>query len=143
MYRTVSLKRWLSGLPLRDRRRAERHVLPGLVSYYWDGGPPSPRNVREISCTGLFLLTDQRWYPGTLVTMTLQRSASSEGESNHSIVVQTKVVRTDPQGVGLEFSFPPKNSRRTTSAAFFTADKKTLHSFLRQDHSRPMYNYHG
>lgn len=143
MYRMMSLKRWLSGLPLHDRRRAERRVLPGLVSYYWDGGPSLARNVREISCNGLFVLTDQRWYPGTLVTMTLQKAASTEAEPNHSIVVQTRVVRTDSEGVGLEFSFPPRNLRRTTNAAFFTANKKTLNSFLQQYNSVPMYNLRG
>jgi hypothetical protein len=134
MYGMMSLRRWLLGLSLHDRRRAERYVLPGLVSYYWDGGPSLARNVREISNKGLFLLTDQRWYPGTLVTMTLQRAASSETESNHSIVVQTRVVRTDSEGVGLEFAFPPKTSRRKENMQFFTADKKTLSRFLQQYH---------
>jgi hypothetical protein len=139
----IPFKRWLYGLPLHDRRRSERRAVPGLVSYYWDGGPSLARDVREISSTGLFLVTDQRWYPGTLVTMTIQNAGNAEAGANNSIVVQAKVVRLDTEGVGLEFAFPLRNSRRKTSTVTSTANEKALSRFLHQSGSGSMLNERG
>lgn len=143
MFRTMSLKRWLHGMPLHDRRRSERRTLPGLVSYYWDGGPSLAREIREISATGLFLLTDQHWYPGTLVTMTIQRAGDAEANAGNSIVIQARVVRTDTKGVGLEFTFPPGNSRRARNMMARTANEKALSRFLQESCSWPMQNQRG
>lgn len=86
----------------RERRRAERHVLPGLVAYYWDGGPPKPHEVREISLTGLYLLTEERWYPGTVVTMRLQQKECEDTDPELSISVHARAVRWGNDGVGME-----------------------------------------
>jgi hypothetical protein len=87
----------------KERRKAERRSVPGLVAYHWDGGPPAPRFIREISLTGMYLLTDQRWYPGTVITMRLQQVDGHGADSDGGITVQAKSVRWGEDGVGMAF----------------------------------------
>src|SRR6185437_10952760 len=80
-----SLKAWLESLSSRERRRAERQEPVHLVAYYWDGAAPAPHEVRDISSTGLYLATNQRWYPGTQVMLSLQRVGAAETDPDRSI----------------------------------------------------------
>ena len=85
-----------------DRRRGERLPVPGLVAYYWTGGAPQAYQLGNVSRSGLYLLTEERWLPGTRIVMTLQkekREANSEDISR----VESKVIRWGEDGVGCEF----------------------------------------
>ena len=75
------MKRWLEQLIAKDkeRRRAERQPAPPLVVYYWDGAAPAAHAVRDVSLTGMYLATEQRWYPNTLIRMTVVRTLQSRG----------------------------------------------------------------
>jgi hypothetical protein len=84
----------------RDRRKAAREETLPLIAHYWDGGPPVPRRVRDISPNGLYLMTDQRWYPGSLVMLSLQREDLPESNPHRTITVKAKVVRLGEDGVG-------------------------------------------
>jgi hypothetical protein len=119
--------RWLSS----DRRRSRRHPLPGLVAYYWTGGAPQAFHIGDISTHGLFLLTDERWFPGTLILMTLQRVDTSGDDPGDTIPVQTKVVRWDDDGVGLSF-LPARASQSRTADGWSNrgADQRMLEKFL-------------
>ena len=68
------LERWWSP----DPRKAPRVPAPGLAAYYWNGSSPVAHGIRDISSTGLYVVTEERWYPGTLVLMTLQRTDLGE-----------------------------------------------------------------
>ncbi len=98
-----SFKSRLLRMLVPDRRRAARHSAPDLVAYRWTGTTPQPQRVGDISDTGLFLLTEERWLPGTMVTMTLQRANTTGENPADSIAVQTKVVRWGANGEGLDF----------------------------------------
>jgi hypothetical protein len=98
-----SLKSWLAQWWSPDPRKASRGQLPGLVAYYWDGGAPVARPIRNISSTGLYLLTEERWYLGTLILMTLKYSSDKRGQPTCSISVHCKVVRCGSDGIGLQF----------------------------------------
>lgn len=102
---SVVLRRLLG----RERRRAERRAVPGLVAYYWDGGPPAPHSVREISLTGMYLLTEERWYLGTVVMMRLQQMDSNQNDPAHAIAVPARAVRWGTDGVGMAFLPPGQN----------------------------------
>ena len=84
-----------------DPRMAARESLPGLIAYYFTGGTPMGHPVRNFSTKGMFIVTSDRWYAGTVlrVTLTDQRDPSAE----RSITVNAKVVRSAGDGVGLEF----------------------------------------
>jgi len=128
------MKNWFEELMSENRRRAQRHIEPRLVAFYWDGATPIPRYIRDVSNTGFYLMTDQRWYPGTLIAMTLQRTEKSEDGSKHSIAVQAKVIRLGEDGVAVAFVFPrPEDVRLVSSivaGGVGLADEKTLELFL-------------
>jgi polysaccharide biosynthesis transport protein len=91
-----------------DRRRAARMKSPSLVAYYWDGGAAVAHPIRDISLSGVYVLTDVRWYPGTQVMIALQRPDLAEGEPHRSITVNAKVVRFGIDGLGFSFVMPEK-----------------------------------
>jgi Flp pilus assembly protein TadG len=95
--------RWFDWLTSRERRRVKRQETLPLVAHFWDGGAPMAHKVRDISSHGLYLLTQQRWYPGTLVTLSLQREDLSASDPNRSVSVQARVIRADEDGVGFTF----------------------------------------
>jgi hypothetical protein len=126
-----SLKQLLGQLFSKDRRRAVRQASPELAAHYWNGGAPVEHSVRDISSTGLFLLTKERWYPGTLLVITLQKRDKAEDSPGRSIAVQAKAVRWGSDGVGLEFVvLDPQDPRRGMSMLTEGADRKTLDKFL-------------
>ncbi len=119
------LKNWLSS----DRRHARRQPLPGLVAYYWTGSTPRAYQIADISHAGLFLLTEDRWYPGTLVLMTLQRIDSLGRNLDDAISIQAKVMRWDNEGLGIAFILPKSNDDESRILEG-GANKKALDKFL-------------
>jgi hypothetical protein len=125
------LKQLLEKLFSKERRRAERQLSPELAAHYWNGGSSAGNRVRDISSTGLFLLTEERWYPGTRLVMTLQKRDVPEGSPDRSISVQSKAVRFCDDGVGLEFVvLDSGDPRRSQSFLAEGADRRALEKFL-------------
>ena len=106
------MKNWFEELMAHNQRRPQRYIAPQVVAYFWDGGTPTAHCIRDISLSGLYLLTTQRWYPGTLVTMTLQRTEKDEAGVRQSITVQARVMRSGEDGVGLRFVVPKTEEGR-------------------------------
>jgi hypothetical protein len=126
-----SFKQLLAQIMKKERRRAERRPSPELAAHYWNGGSPAEHGVRDISSTGLFLLTEERWYPGTLVVMTLQKKDTAGEGSQRSIAVQSKAVRWGSDGIGLEFIvLDLRDPRRGQNVLAEGADRKSLEEFL-------------
>jgi uncharacterized membrane protein (UPF0127 family) len=123
------IQSWLSSSS--DRRRAPRQPLPGVVAYYWTGSTPRAYQIADISSTGFYVLTEERWFPGTMVLMTLQRIDNSGKNLNDSIAVQSRVVRWGSDGLGLAFvvskAVDPHSGELIRENG---ADKKTLERFL-------------
>lgn len=103
-------QRWVEGFAPRRRRSAARRTTPTLVAHYWNGGAPGSQPVRDISESGFYLTTRERWYPGTLLMVTLQRTGAATGEAV-SITVQSRVVREDKDGVAFAFVLPVSHGR--------------------------------
>jgi hypothetical protein len=99
------LERWWSPDPRKapDMRKAPRETAPGLAAYYWTGATPKAHSIRNISSAGLYVVTEERWYPGTLILMTLQNTEDGEANSESSIAVHSRAVRWGSDGVGLQF----------------------------------------
>jgi len=124
-------KSWLQRWWTPDPRKAPRGPAPGLAAYYWTGAPPEPHTIRDISSTGLYLVTEERWYPGTLVLMTLQRTDAGEKTAEHSIHVHSRAVRWGSDGVGLQFVLP--DSKEVNNGQKLLVDavgRKELDRFL-------------
>ncbi len=90
----------------QERRRAERRTSPELAVYIWSGAYPKQETVRDISATGVYLLTAERWAPGDTVSLTLQRKGPLEGNFERRVSVQAKAVRWGDDGIGLSFVLP-------------------------------------
>lgn len=88
-----------------DRRRAERRNSPALAAYHWKDSIPRENTIRDISSTGAYLVTQERWEPGEVITLTLQRSGPLQKEN--SFPIHAKAVRWDDQGVAVSFVLPP------------------------------------
>ena len=122
------LKTWLRNWLSSDRRLSPRQSLPSLVAYYFTGSAPRAYQITDISSNGFYVLTEERWCPGTLVRMTLQRIDSSGKNLDDSIAVQSLIVRQVSDGMGLAFVVSradPNESLRENGV-----DKKTLERFL-------------
>lgn len=123
--------RWL--FPDVNQRRALRYPTPGLVAYYWTGGAPHSYHVGDMSATGLFLLTSERWAPGTLIQMTLQQQDGKAHNAQNSICVLSEVVRWDDNGAG--FNFILTDYENVLDYGLMPAeavDRKAVEHFLRK-----------
>jgi hypothetical protein len=115
----------------RERRRANRKSSPQLAAFFWTGAAPVEHGIRDISSTGLFLVTEERWYPGTVVMMTLQKKGEPIDSPNRSIAVQSRAVRWGEDGVGLQFVLPAANERkRGKNLLEEGVDRRALEKFL-------------
>jgi hypothetical protein len=122
------LQRWLSPEP-KEPRKAPRTELPGLTAYFWTGGSPQAHAIRDISSTGLYVVTEERWYPGTLVQMTLKKTDGVGAET--SISVLAKANRWGNDGVGLGFVVrDPRKPRDGDAAQAGAVDRETLDLFI-------------
>jgi hypothetical protein len=125
------LERWWSPDPREapNRRKASRDMLPGLAAYYWTGAAPRAHTIKDISSTGLYVVTEERWYPGTLILMTIQQENGGESRVEHSLAVYSRAVRWGNDGVGLQFIL---QEVQTNSEGFQMqgAGKRELDQFL-------------
>jgi hypothetical protein len=117
--------KWFARSLFKDRRDTERHCAPQLEAYYWNGAKAVPHNVRNISSTGAYIVTEERWHLGTILMVTLQSTDEYiDARPPLSISVQSKVVRSGIDGVGLTFLFPSNGS-----ALAYGANRKAFTAF--------------
>jgi hypothetical protein len=121
--------KWFARLFFKTSRSSERHRAPQLEAYYWNGAHAVPHCVRDISAAGAYIVTEERWHPGTVLTVTLQSTDEYiEARPARSITVRSKVVRWGVDGVGFAFVFPGKGT------ALDGADRKALVAFSKSLH---------
>src|ERR1035437_4511555 len=122
---------WFARLWSKDRRRAKRHPALLLVAHYWDGATSEPHQVWDIGINGMYLVTEDRWYPNTHIEMTLTRSDKAEGEPDRSIAVTARVLRAGTDGVAFAFVLPSTMQAVDAESNFHKeADLKTVKKFL-------------
>ncbi len=120
-------ERWWSP----DPRRAPRAAGNGLAAYYWNGDAPAAHGIRDISATGMYVVTEERWYPGTLVLMTLQRSDCGEALAERAVAVNSRAVRWGADGVGLQFVLSDEREVRAGRLPLLdAAGRRELERFL-------------
>jgi hypothetical protein len=79
----------------------------------------------------MYLLTEQRWYPNTLITMTLVRSDKPDADPERSLQLTARVVRAGTDGVGMAFVLPRSNRAGEEQNSFGAqANRKDLIEFL-------------
>jgi hypothetical protein len=112
-------------------RKATRETLYGLTAYFWTGGTPVAHDIQDVSPTGLYVVTEERWYPGTVIRMTL--TDCTEPTAERSVTVNATSVRWGNDGVGLRFAFPEDQDPHHGSAASFGGvNRKQLDQFMQR-----------
>jgi hypothetical protein len=110
----LGTRSWFTNLLLGDPvdpRNALREELPGLIAYFFTGGTPTAQEVRDISATGMYIVTNERWYPGTVVRVTL--TDRDHPTADRTLTVNAKAVRRGSDGVGLEFVLEKEDQQGT------------------------------
>lgn len=85
--------------------------VPPVVAVYANGGPAKSYVVQSLGRKGAVVQTEDRWYPGTVVDMTLKyddhyAKLSKMGKSaDDAVHVRAKVVEAQEDGVRVEFVF--------------------------------------
>jgi hypothetical protein len=126
-------KNWLERWWTPDPRKAPRMPGTGLAAYYWNGTALEAHGIRDISSSGIYVVTEERWYPGTLVLMMLRRTDCGDEVAERSIAVQTRAVRWGHDGVGLQFELvPAKENGEPSDGWVELADRKEFERFLQQ-----------
>jgi len=96
----------LNGILKPQRPRQERRHAPEFVVYFPEGQTRKSADIHNISSTGVYLLTGERWLPGTHVQLTLQRRGDFEEDPKRRVTLQSRVARWGEDGVGLAFTLP-------------------------------------
>lgn len=91
------------GVTARIERRGRRVPAPGVDVYYSLGLERKRARIKNISPTGVFLLTDGRWLPDTIVLLTMQNRNLFSKDSEVQVRIPARVVRPDNDGIGMEF----------------------------------------
>lgn len=89
--------------PTSDRRISPRRRWPHLAAFNADGESLTLHGVRDISTTGLYVITQERWPIGTQVRLSFQRTDGLDDTSMIPTTVELRVSRWGADGVGLEF----------------------------------------
>jgi hypothetical protein len=104
-----SLKSWFEkAFPQQtaQQSRAERRPVPGLEAIHWTGSSPGLDIVRNISSTGMYLVTRERWPQGEVNPVRLVYPDLTDDSPDRQVTLQTKAVRWGEDGMGLTFILP-------------------------------------
>jgi len=124
-----------------ERRKAERHSFSNLAAFHRDDNCQKSFAIRNISVTGVYLLTEERFPVGQPVSLTLHHMEQADNSPAHRIsplaktarlsrgpenpiTVQARAIRWGDDGVGLSWVLPVEmrtclveNRLRRTSVA--------------------------
>lgn len=84
-------------------RAAARRAVEQFAAYRWNGSALTQEMVKNVSSTGVYLLSKDRWKPGEILAITLQREGPLDLDPARRITTQAKVMRCGQDGVGLSF----------------------------------------
>jgi len=91
--------RWL----YPDKRKAYRCSYPPIVSYLGAVHSTRPYQIADISFKGFYMITLERWLPGTTMLVTLERTDLGGSGLGKSITLLSTVARTGLNGIGFSF----------------------------------------
>jgi len=92
--------------PPPKQSRAERREVPGLEAIHWTGSCPGLDIVRNISSTGMYLVTRERWKEGEINPVRLVYPDLADDSADRQVTIETKAVRWGEDGMGLSFILP-------------------------------------
>lgn len=84
-----------------DQRVANRHAMPPLIAWLGTVRTSKEYKVGDVSVAGFYMITEDRWIPGTSFPVTLERT--DEAGMGRSLTVHATVIRSGEDGVGFTF----------------------------------------
>ena len=120
------LIRWL----YPDQRVANRHTMPPLIAFLGMVRSSKEYKIGDVSIAGFYMITEDRWIPGTAFPITLERTDDSS--MGRTLTVKATVVRVGDDGVGFSFLSPAADESAEGDAASSTrVDLTKLAQFLK------------
>ena len=120
------LLRWM----FPDQRVANRHSMPPLIAYPGVVRSSNEFSVGDISLTGFYMSTDERWILGTEFPITLERT--DEVGAGQTLTLRCTVVRSGKDGVAFTFLQPAtKGSSENEKDTRTRSDLTKIAQFLR------------
>lgn len=105
----MSLRSWFEKTFPQEhvkQTRAERREVPGLEAIHWTGSSPGLDIVRNISSTGMYLVTRERWREGEVNPIRLVYPELADDSAEKQVTIETRAVRWGEDGMGLSFVLP-------------------------------------
>lgn len=99
-----------------EQRKAARLTVPNLIAFLGSIRTAQPYDIGDISSTGVYLITRERWTPDTVMPVTLLRTKNGRNDTVTTITLQSTVVRCGPDGVA--FAFLPDERMNEKLEAF-------------------------
>lgn len=118
---------------LFERRKDGRFHPHGLYAHYSTGKERKRLKIRDLSVTGGYLLTRERWSPGQTIVLTLEKRSLFEVSPHSQVRLRARTVRIGEDGVGA--SFVPAHldqavwTKAVTTAAGLTVDGEVVTLF--------------
>src|SRR5450631_889556 len=128
----MPLNSWFGKRSRPDCEWAERRPVRWLAAYHLSGDALKQDIVKDISSSGLYLVTDERWLPGALISLTLQRKGPPEESSERRITLKARAVRWGEDGVGLSFILPTDVNLRLWDEPLRNADETEAEGVLQK-----------
>ena|SRR5579863_1575300 len=120
------LMRWI----VPDQRVANRHGMPPVVAFLGLARSSKEYKIGDISIAGFYMVTEERWIPGTGFPVTLERT--DDGAQGETLTVFCTAVRIGPDGMGFTFLQPPEAEKQSGEAHGTTRmDLTKLAQFLK------------
>jgi len=107
MSRLSNLRRALQRFGEPEQPRAERWPAGGLTALYGIESASKPAGIKDVSASGVFLLTGERFTTGQTVNLILRLNGEAENDAELQISIQTRAAWQGEDGVALEFVLPP------------------------------------
>lgn len=98
------------GANLLSHRRDLRFAADELDVVYCSEARQKRVRIKDISATGIYILTEDRWAPGTGLPLTVHKWRIQGETPQSSLRLKASVVRHGNDGVGLEFSNRDSNA---------------------------------
>ena len=121
------LLRWI----YPDQRHANRHPVPPLVAYLGTAKTSPAYRVGDVSAVGFYMVTRERWLPGTEMPVTLQRTDTAKWDFALALTVLSTVVRTGVDGVGFSFVVASVDVTSPEGRPGSWASQEDLNQFLK------------
>lgn len=112
------LVRWI----VPDKRVANRRKLPPVIGYLGQYRSSKEYKIGDISVAGFYMVTEERWVPGSAFPVTLERTDATDRQT---FTAYSTVVRTGVDGVAFTF-LPPQNEEKRAAQARALAPRLDL-----------------